>query len=168
MSGRGTAEREKPDQRAIDMPKGASMTGKPDLQTEFHLTCQADHWAIRNALVDIELFLLECGVMRSRIADLCLVLAEAMTNIARHAYRDSDGEICVRLRLGGSRLRCDLTDTGVAFDPSTLGLCAPDPAQFSEGGYGWFIIRHLSDSVSYSRQKSRNLLQFSIPLDLAS
>lgn len=168
MSGRGsTAERKKPEQRANDTPKGASMTGQPDPQPEFHLTCKADLWAIRNALVDVEMFLLKRGINRSRIADLCLVLAEATTNIARHAYRDSGGEIRLSLRLDGSRLHCELTDKGRAFDPTTIGHCAPEPAQFSEGGYGWFIIRHLSDSISYSRKGRCNLLRFSVPLDLS-
>ncbi|WP_071795824.1 ATP-binding protein [Natronohydrobacter thiooxidans] len=141
------------------------MTGQSELQSEFHLACKGELWAIRNALDDVERFLLEHGVTRCRIADLSLILAEAMTNIVRHGYRDSAGEIVLSLRLEGRRLRCELTDRGQPFDPSALGRSAPEPAQFNEGGYGWFIIRHLSDGVSYSRRDGHNLLRFSVPFD---
>jgi len=141
------------------------MTGQSEPHSEFHLDCKGELWAIRSALVDVEMFLSERGVTRSRITDLCLVLAEAMTNIARHAYRDSTGDISLTLTVQDSFLRCELTDGGVAFDPAALGHNAPDPAQFREGGYGWFIIRHLSEGLSYSRKNGRNSLSFSVSLD---
>lgn len=141
------------------------MTGESDLQSHLHLVCKSEFRAIRTALGEVEKYLLDRGVPRSRISDLCLVLAEAMTNIARHAYRDDAGDIWLTLTLAGNRLRCKLVDHGAPFDPSALGHNSPDPAQLREGGYGWFIIRHLSEGVSYSHEEGRNALRLSVPLD---
>lgn len=140
------------------------MTGHSGLNTDLQLACRGDLWAIRNALKDVEDFLTGHGVARSEIEDITLVLAEAMTNIARHAYSEAKGDIRLTLRLNKRRMQCEIADTGCAFDPSGLGQTAPEPTVFSEGGYGWFIIRSLSDGLSYTRKNGRNNLSFSLPV----
>lgn len=140
------------------------MTGRSELDTELHLTCNGELWAIREALLEVETFLKLHGIHTGDIEDIQLVLAEAMTNIARHAYPVGTDQIWLSLRLNASRIECDLLDRGVAFDPSKLGQTPPEPALCNEGGYGWFIIRSLSEGLNYTRKNGCNNLSFSVPI----
>lgn len=119
---------------------------------------------IRHTLVEVEAFLKSRGLSECLIGDINLVLAEAMTNIIRHGGLESTDEICLTLSLRDGTMSCVLVDTGVSFDPAELGHALPDPNQLKEGGYGWFIIRNLSQSIKYSRENGRNSLSFALPL----
>ncbi len=140
------------------------MTGHSGLATELDLTLKGELWAIRDALCEVESFLQNQGVSKGDIEDIQLVLAEAMTNIARHAYPDGRDKIWLTLRLNEGRMECDLVDRGIAFDPSQLGRSPPEPALCNEGGYGWFIIRSLSEGLRYKRKNGCNNLSFSVPI----
>lgn len=127
------------------------------------LACDSNFHAIRQVLLRVTSFLQSHDLDQNEINDLQLVLAEAMTNIARHAYPSKANRIWLLLVLSGCRVTCHLSDRGVAFDPTDLGEHPPEPALRSEGGYGWFIIRSLSDGLTYTRRDGRNTLTFSIP-----
>lgn len=150
--------------RATCSLEDEDMTSRSGLATDLRLTCKAETWAIRDALGAVESFLTAHDVRKDDIDDIQLVLAEAMTNIVRHAYPVNLDQIWLRVRLRGDRLECDLQDRGVAFDPGQLGKSLPEPATCREGGYGWFIIRSLSEGLCYSRKNGRNTLTFSVPL----
>lgn len=143
--------------------RNGGMTDQSEIQARLRITCQGDLWSIRSLLADAEVFLKEQSFPADRIDDLKLVLAEAMTNIARHGYSDRPGEISLSLVVEDRGVLCELVDTGVAFDPSGLGYSSPEPAQAREGGYGWFIIRAMSQSVCYVREQGRNKLCFRFP-----
>ena len=139
------------------------MTGQSETEARFRAACKGDLWSIRTLLAEAEGFLRKQGFPQDRIDDLKLVLAEAMTNIARHGYSGQTGEISLSLHVVDDGLLCEVVDTGIAFDPSGLGHSAPEPAQVREGGYGWFIIRTMSQSLCYAREKGRNKLSFRFP-----
>ena len=95
-----------------------------------------------------------------------LAVAEAFTNICRHAFPDRDHEpIQLSLIHEGSHFTVLLQDhSPVGFDPALV----PDPRldhhdimAAPEGGWGVFIIREAMDDVSYTRINGRNCLRLS-------
>jgi serine/threonine-protein kinase RsbW len=118
---------------------------------------------VRQTLRQVNHFLSVQGGQCGFVEDVDLVLAEVMTNIVRHAYKDATGVIECKLVLTDSSIDCRLSDTGRAFDPTDSGFASPEPATFAEGGYGWFLIRSLTTKLSYTREGNQNILQFSVP-----
>lgn len=135
----------------------------PDPAKVLQLECQGRLDDIRCTLRDLDSYLDGFPVPRDWADDLALILAEVLTNIARHGYPDKPGKIEVRLMQAEEVLECQITDQGISFNPSSLGRTAPDPSEFSEGGYGWFIIRSLAHHLRYDREGGNNVLRFRIP-----
>ena len=98
-----------------------------------------------------------------------LVLAEALNNIVEHAYDRDDGPIGLRLQRQPTRLICDVFDAGAPMPNSELpkGLAQPvGPNQdLPEGGYGWFLIRALTENLVYRRIAARNHLSFQLNIE---
>ena len=80
---------------------------------------------------------------------LNLALAEGFTNAVRHAHADlpENTPIEIELLVSPEQLEIRIFDRGGPFDPSSLS--EPKPGALREGGYGWFLLRRLSDQVSY-------------------
>ncbi|MBY6154832.1 ATP-binding protein [Vannielia litorea] len=97
-----------------------------------------------------------------------VVLAEVLNNVVEHAYdAAAAGVIEITVLQGQQRLFCSVTDRGRAMP----GLSAPSgeaavvdvPTEaLPEGGFGWFLIRELSDNLSYRREGDGNRLTFSL------
>jgi PAS domain S-box-containing protein len=77
-----------------------------------------------------------------------LAASEIITNIIRHAYRVSSGEIRGHLALLPDRIQLDLYDDGLPFDPAEVPL--PDLSTPHEGGYGLAIARQIADELLYT------------------
>lgn len=63
-------------------------------------------------------------------------------------------------------LACAVADDGTPLPPSCLvpaRLPPPEIAALREGGFGWFMIRDLTQSLFYFRERRRNVLCFHIP-----
>ena len=80
---------------------------------------------------------------------LNLALAEGFTNAVRHAHADlpENTPIDIELLVSPEQLEIRIFDRGGPFDPDSLS--EPKPGALREGGYGWFLLRRLSDQVSY-------------------
>ncbi len=95
-----------------------------------------------------------------------IVLAEALNNIVEHAYAQSPGEIEVTVTFSATGLVCSITDAGLPMPDACLppGDLAPLPqsGDLPEGGFGWHLIRALSQDLHYRREGGRNLLSFRI------
>jgi serine phosphatase RsbU (regulator of sigma subunit)/anti-sigma regulatory factor (Ser/Thr protein kinase) len=76
-----------------------------------------------------------------------LATSEICTNIIRHAYKHTNGEIQVEITLLSNGIQLDFYDKGIGFDPNTIPV--PQPDKPTEGGYGLHIIRQIMDVVSY-------------------
>lgn len=82
---------------------------------------------------------------------LRLVLAEAYSNVVRHAHRDQPNlpiQICLELK--ERDLALEVWDCGRGYD--LTAYMAPTPEAMAEGGYGWLIMNRLMDRVEYSLQ----------------
>lgn len=100
-----------------------------------------------------------------------IVLAEALNNIVEHAYAQGPGEIEVTLESSAQGLKCSIVDHGnpmpngtlpdglLANGGQTAGIALED---LPEGGFGWHLIRALSQDLSYRRIGGDNLLTFRI------
>lgn len=82
---------------------------------------------------------------------LRLVLAEAYSNVVRHAHRDKPNlPILLRLELKDRDIALEVWDHGQGYDLSTY--LPPDPEDKQESGYGWLILNRLMDRVEYRLQ----------------
>jgi serine/threonine-protein kinase RsbW len=96
-----------------------------------------------------------------------IVITEVLNNIVEHAYADTEGEIELRICLAPDGLHCEVTDRGCPLPADDLpggALPAADEAGLPEGGFGWFLIRSLSEDVRYTRVDAANRLTFRLPV----
>jgi serine phosphatase RsbU (regulator of sigma subunit)/anti-sigma regulatory factor (Ser/Thr protein kinase) len=77
-----------------------------------------------------------------------LAASEIVTNLIRHAYRSSSGEVRGQIVLLPDRIQVDLLDTGESFDPRQVPELKEGEAR--EGGYGLAIARQLTDEMIYT------------------
>jgi len=131
-----------------------------------HLTLhtRASNLAVREVLARTRDWLHACAMPDEACGTVELVLAEALNNIVEHAYPpETPGDIQIALALHPARLVAILSDQGAALP----GLCPPDGllpehdvarGELPEGGFGWFLIRDLTDRIDYRRAAGCNHL----------
>ena len=94
---------------------------------------------------------------------LFIVIDELFTNVASYAYAGGEGFATVRLELEAEPRAVVLTllDGGVPFDPLTMK--APDTSLKARerkiGGLGIFMVRRLTDEISYEYADGKNILR---------
>lgn len=82
---------------------------------------------------------------------LRLVLAEAYSNVVRHAHRDRPQvPVVMRLETKDLDMTLEIWDCGRGFDLATY--LPPVPEAKQESGYGWLILNRLMDRVEYRVQ----------------
>lgn len=111
--------------------------------------------------------LTRAGVGAEDSSNIELILAEALNNVAEHAYAEGVGpvELTVTLQQGG--VACTIADHGrpmpLGVVPSPgLPVIAP-PDDLPEGGFGWHIIRCLATDLTYHRDRLQNRLSLRVP-----
>lgn len=99
-----------------------------------------------------------------------IILGEVLNNVVEHAYRFEEGhpiELSIWLSDGG--LRCEVVDHGVPMPngvPPAGTLPIIDDTlrdALPEGGFGWAMVRELTENLQYFRADGINRLQFVIP-----
>jgi len=92
--------------------------------------------------------------------NLQLAVDEAFTNIASYAYEDEVGNVQIRISVNGEAVVVSLIDSGKPFDP--LKIEPPDITlgidERKVGGLGIYLIRKMTDSVTYERKDGQNIL----------
>ena len=101
------------------------------------------------------------GVSPATAMLLQLVLEEAFTNVVLYAFPDGGfHEVDIECKKEADELTMILIDDGVAYDPTLKA--DPDvslPAEDRKiGGLGIFLIRKMTDQVSYRRAGDKNEL----------
>jgi serine/threonine-protein kinase RsbW len=126
--------------------------------------------AVRATLGDLRARLAAQGLSAEGCGSVELALAEALNNIVEHAYpADRPGEICLSVTMTRDRLCCRLRDRGAPLPGLAVPVgVRPDPAvaraALPEGGFGWYLIRDLTDALSYARQDGENILTLEFAL----
>lgn len=130
------------------------------------MTIQSDNIAVRNGLGH----LLSMAPLRHLSDDVRgnveIVLAEVLNNVVEHAYRDAPGPICICIDLTASVLEVSVFDQGAPMPGGHLppGLLRPieEVEDLPEGGFGWFLIRALTQDLRYERAGEVNRLCFAV------
>jgi serine/threonine-protein kinase RsbW len=95
---------------------------------------------------------------------LRLVLAEAYSNVIRHAHKDQPNlPVLIRLNLKNRDIGLEIWDYGKGYEMDTYNPPRPEAKQ--ESGYGWLIMSRLMDRVDYTLQiDGRNCLKLEASL----
>lgn len=99
-----------------------------------------------------------------------LVLAEVLNNVAEHAYANGPGSVEVTLAPGPDGISCLIVDQGVAMPGEALpegrlpGGADLPLDELPEGGFGWHLIRTLTEDLCYQRVGGSNRLSFLLPV----
>ncbi len=126
--------------------------------------------AVRDTLTAAREDLVRLGPSCEALGLCELVLAEALNNIVEHAYEDrSDGEIRLCLSLDKGRLSAQIEDGGRTMPNGSLpngklGELDVPVQDLPEGGFGWFLIRSMTEDLRYRRKDGVNYLTFSMVL----
>jgi serine/threonine-protein kinase RsbW len=122
------------------------------------LTSEPKHIAsVRKA---VEAFAQLAGLGPGAIADLGLVVNEALANVIRHAYNGRAGEpISVSVDCDSSQVTVRIRDWGNGVNPAALPPREHDPA--TPGGLGLICLRTLVDRAEFTPQPDGMLLTIS-------
>lgn len=125
------------------------------------LRLRATEEAIAPALNRLEGRLRAAGIGKDLTLEMRLLAEEALTNIVKYAHdAPGDHRIDVTLELDGSRVRLEVRDDGLPFDPLDHPLPGPEApsGEGAAGGLGIRLIRSLADEARYERSGGYNLL----------
>ena len=101
------------------------------------------------------------NIVQPLAGQLRLAVEEAVVNVMEYAYPiGTEGEVSIHAESDGQVLRVTITDTGVAFDPTTKEEADTSlPAEDRQiGGLGILLVRELMDSINYERINAKNVL----------
>ena len=114
-----------------------------------------------------ERYCLESELGHASSREMVLALAEAVSNVMRHAYLgDATGPIQIVCRRSRDSLEIEVGDRGRKFDPLAQPL--PRPDELRSGGRGIFIIQSSADECSYRRDGEWNRLRLRKMLPIPS
>ncbi len=93
-----------------------------------------------------------------------LAVAEALNNVAEHAYAgQAPGPVHMTADLFDDVLHVTLDDhgrpmPGLVLPPPRLPDATGPRDTLPEGGFGWFLIHKLTDTLTYNRRAGQNTL----------
>lgn len=134
-----------------------------------HLLFPGDAHSVRKALKSAMLVFrgMDLGEELNGVVEI--VLAEVLNNVVEHAYEDHGrGLIELDVREEGDTLVFQIFDDGKPMPDEEIPAGKAHDLSVArdhlpEGGFGWFLIRELTEGLSYTRTPGRNSLRFSMP-----
>ena len=130
--------------------------------------------AAREALAALKSRLSITDATEEDLSTVELVMAEVLNNIVEHAHDDAKkrGSICISCSHGENDLFLTVVDQG---EPMPGGIVPAGQEQdldvdlmdLPEGGFGWFLIQDLTESLSYERIGAENRLSLHFRLGRA-
>ena len=141
------------------------MTGSGTLHLTFPSSPLSVRRALQTVVTDLQGFDLE---ERGTVE---LVLAEALNNVAEHAYGAEDrGWISLDCTKEPDGLHFRIRDEGRPMPDGVAPMGDPAPLPealeaMPEGGFGWALIYHLTDALRYDREGAHNTLSMRFRLD---
>lgn len=146
------------------LDKAARLPLLPMDEALMRLTVPGDANSVRHAMQSLtqsDLFLgLPDGIRENAV----IVLAEVLNNVVEHAYAQKQGDIMLQIEPNPAGLLCQVSDSGAPMPGLTLPQGQFQPLErideLPEGGFGWFLIRSLTEDLRYRREGSVNQLTF--------
>jgi anti-sigma regulatory factor (Ser/Thr protein kinase) len=132
---------------------------------------RADVAELKTVTSEVVRFLQRHGVPGTAAYFTRLAVEELVVNVIRHAFEEGGDEaISISLDLDEERLQVCIEDGGRAFDPTRVP--APDlsgPLEVRRaGGWGVYLVRSVSERMTYERHGDRNRVTVAIRLDVRS
>ncbi len=128
---------------------------------EHTIAINPDLAEIREVRAWLEERLTARALQEDLIADMALVTEEVLANVIDYNAPGQGAKIEVELRLSPQRLELVFLDSGIPFNPLEE-IANPDLSADAEereaGGFGFFLVRELTDQVAYQREGGRNRL----------
>jgi serine/threonine-protein kinase RsbW len=152
--------------------RAAADCGGAGAAGDVSLAVTATPQGVREALIRLRRDLTAAGLAPDDVGTAEMVLAEVMNNIVEHAYAGCSGarlDLQLRVCRGGGGLSVHARDTGAAMPGGTLPEGTPHRLDVGmedlpEGGFGWALIRTLTEDLTYRRAGGENHLNFRVPL----
>lgn len=107
---------------------------------------------------------LQYGLEGEHLFAVELVTEEAVVNVFKYAYPHEDGRVRLRCLGEAERFIIEVSDWGLPFDVTAV----PDPditvpiEDRQVGGLGIYLIKRMTDHMSYTREDGRNILRLFI------
>lgn len=146
------------------------MTDLQGLPT-FEVAFTSSPTAVRTALAEVLDKLRPLDLDADTCGTVEIVLAEALNNIVEHAYPETGpaGPVRIACTRQDADLHFQLIDHGHPMPNGRLpnGAAADLSVgldDLPEGGFGWFLIRHLTSGISYCRRDDSNVLDLRLSL----
>lgn len=130
-----------------------------------HLVLAADPVSVRNGLARMTSAPPLTQLSPDHRATVELILAEVLNNVTEHAYAGSPGDVAVTLQMTAAGLACQVVDKGHAMPGGLLPEGNLPVADLPEGGFGWHLVRSLTQDMHYHRVAGQNRLGFVIPVE---
>lgn len=95
------------------------------------------------------------------ISELKLAIEEVVANVIHYAYdKNEKGDIGVGLKFQAGEVSVEVKDAGKAFDPTEIKDADTDSSVEERriGGLGLYLVRQLTDTMSYRREGNFNIL----------
>jgi anti-sigma regulatory factor (Ser/Thr protein kinase) len=95
------------------------------------------------------------------IMQLNLVLDELFTNVVSYGYdEESEEQVIFTLNRNDNEVEVSICDYGKPFDPTLPGNPNPDVPLGDKqlGGLGIFLVRQYTDTLTYRREKNKNIV----------
>lgn len=131
---------------------------------DLRLVFDSDPFAVRRALAVLTAGLAPHLPTSEDRDTVEIVLAEVLNNIVEHAYCAGSGRIELCIRPTAEGLACAIADDGLPMPDGVLPKgrqnVTANADALPEGGYGWHLIRTLSQDLCYRRDHGRNRLSF--------
>ena len=89
----------------------------------------------------------KCEGLESYKDEIALAIDEACQNVVRHAYRDKDGNVAVKLSFQNKEFIVSIEDDGTPVIPEKIK--PRNIEDIKPGGLGTFFINQIMDSVSF-------------------
>ncbi len=138
----------------------------PEAGATWSMTLEGNPDAVRDGLRDLFSCELLSGLTEDSRGSVEIVVAEVLNNVVEHAYAQYTGKIDLRITRHPAFLAVKVADAGLPMPGGELpGSKLADVSDLPEGGFGWFLIRTLTQDLSYRRDGERNLLSLSIGVD---
>ncbi|MBK9375845.1 MAG: ATP-binding protein [Holophagales bacterium] len=91
---------------------------------------------------------------------------ELLSNVWKYAYPPGEaGPAALLLETGPERVRLEVSDSGLPFDPTLVPPPPPPSLDTAPGGRGIHLVRGLSSSFAWRRDGDRNVVvvEFTVP-----
>jgi serine/threonine-protein kinase RsbW len=129
--------------------------------TPLRMRVESDPANLSKVRLAVEAYAAAAGFGAEAVAELGLVVNEAMANVIRHAYQGRPGQpIEVEAEPTGdggpADLRVRLRDWGIGVDPRTTAKRGYIPGE--PGGLGLVCLKQMMDDVQYAPQPGGGML----------